>query len=226
LNLPQSELDRITGKVITNIHKCYDREQAQLASLAETAQTEGVIRDAAGNLVESLLQNIFDTINTEIPGANIESIVGGRDRLSKTIHYKGRDVEFNQIQVDRHIFSNKKRIAFIENKTYLDSCYYDRALADFRKIAQSLKQHGTDPADVKYIVFAGQNAAKDKTLFVYEADFWDDTKHLTSDPNGIESKIFFFLKNKRSSAKPLYKVKHELDDDVIKKFVSFIIEIL
>lgn len=70
-------------------------------------------------------------------------------------------------------------------KPYLDSCYYDRALADFRKIAQSLHQCGEDPCNVEYIVFAGQKAAKDETLFAYTIDFYEDTKHLTKNVEGL-----------------------------------------
>ena len=218
--------EKIIGTIITKVEECYEAEQNKLHKLSISAKTEGEIREAAGNLVENVLQCIFNTINECIPSAKIQSKVGSTDFLSKNIKYKGKEVEFNTIQVDRHVYSNGKRICFIENKTYLDSCYYDRALSDFRKIAQSLKQHGIDPSDCKYIVFAGQNAAKDETLFTYEADFWEDTRHLTKDLTGLETKIFFFLRGKRSSAKPLYKVKHELDERNLKEFISYLLNIL
>lgn len=152
--------------------------------------------------------------------------MGHTDYLTKTVNYKGRELHFDKIQVDRHVWAKNKRLCFIENKTYLEACYYDRALADFRKIAQALQQQGTDPSNCKYIVFAGQNAANQNTLFIYEADFWNDTKHLTSNPNGLETKTFFFLKGKRSSQKPLYKYKHELNKDVLSEFISYIIRLL
>ena len=80
---------------------------------------------AAGKLVENVLQNIINTINACVPNYKIVSKVGSTDYLSKSINYKGSLHSMNTIQVDRHVFSNGKRIAFIENKTYLDSCYYD-----------------------------------------------------------------------------------------------------
>lgn len=218
--------NEIINKIICNIEECYDKEQSSLHELSLNANTEGEIREAAGNLVEHILQCIFNSINYYFPEADIISKVGNTDYLSKTILYKGREVHFNTIQVDRHIWAKNKRLCFIENKTYLDSCYYDRALADFRKIAQSLQEHKQDPADYKYIVFAGQNALKDDTMFTYEADFWNDTKHLTDNPNGLETKTFFFLKGKRSSAKPLYKNKHELNKEDLKNFITYIINIL
>lgn len=216
--------------VLRNVYACYDYEQARLANIAKIEEakgkhkSEGVIRSAAGNLVEAILQNIFATISSQYPEFNIDSKVGSTDCLEKTIHYKGKTVDFGRIQVDRHIWINHKRLAFVENKTYLDSCYSDRALADFRKIAQSLAQAGVDPAEVEYIVFAGQDAASSETLFTYEADFWADTRHLTKKPSGIVPKVFFFLKGKRTSAKPLYRVKHEIDDVVIEEFVNLIVE--
>ena len=218
--------NQIANKVITNVKLCYDREQKNLHSIAVSSKTEGEIREAAGKLVENVLQNIFNTINAELPTAKIVSKVGSTDYLSKTIFYKGKKVVNDKIQVDRHVFSNGKRICFIENKTYLDSCYYDRALADFRKIAQSLAEHGKDPSECKYIVFAGQNAASERTLFTYEADFWNDTKHLTLKRDGLETETFFFLKGKRSSSLPLYKVKHELDINNIRAFTYYILDIL
>ena len=216
----------VVDKIIERVEKCYNMEQDFLHKLSMNAKTEGEIREAAGNLVENVLQCIFDAINEYYTNAEVKSKVGSTDFLSKKIKYKGKEVEFNTIQVDRHVWQGNKRICFIENKTYLDSCYYDRALSDFRKIAQSLKQHRIDPASCKYIVFAGQNAASDDTLFTYEADFWEDTRHLTSDENGLETKIFFFLKGKRASAKPLYKIKHEIDRENLREFVKYLLRIL
>lgn len=224
--MDSNEKNRVANKVIANVKLCYDREQNFLQNVARASKTEGEIREAAGNLVEHILQNIFDTINSEVPSARIVSKVGTTDFLSKTITYKGKKVINNSIQVDRHVWSNGKRICFIENKTYLDSCYYDRALADFRKIAQSLAEHGKDPSECKYIVFAGQNAASEEKMFTYEADFWNDTKHLTLKRDGLETKTFFFLQGKRSSALPLYRVKHPLDIEHIRSFTFYILEML
>lgn len=226
MKLSQNDLYTVIRTVLANVARCYDREQASLVQLGSTAQTEGQIRAAAGELIESVLQNIFSSINSVIPQARIVSKVGSTDYLSKEIVYRGQTFSFDTIQVDRHVWSNGHRIAFVENKTYLDSCYYDRALADFRKIAQSLAQHGTDPASASYIVFAGQNAADNHTLKTYTADFWNDTKHLTAAPDGLNPYTFFFLKGKRSSARPLYKIKPELDESTIEQFVRLIISII
>lgn len=226
MNLPPNVLYTVIQTVLTNVAACYDREQAAVVQLGRTAQTEGQIRAATGKLIETVLQNIFSSINTVIPQAGIVSKVGSTDYLSKEIFYRGQHFSFDTIQVDRHVWSNGRRIAFVENKTYLDSCYYDRALADFRKIAESLEQHGTDPASVSYIVFAGQIAADTHTLETYTADFWNHTKYLTTNPAGLNPYTCFFLQGRRSSSRPLYRIRHELDVNAIERFVRLIISIL
>lgn len=218
--------DGIIKKIILNCHDYYNKEHPKLVRLANRSKTEGEIRNAAGVFVEGFLQNIFDNINKYIPTAHILSKVGSTDFLTLTIDYKGKKITNDKIQVDRHVFSKGKRIAFIENKTYLDSCYYDRALADFKKIVYSMKQSGNAPEDFKYIVFAGQNAASNDKLFFYEAEFYHSIKHLTKDELGVDTKIFFFQKGKRNSSHPLYKEKHELDDVVLTNFIKYIISIL
>jgi len=120
----------IIKNIIKDCHDFYDIEQPRLAKLAQRATTEGQIRAAAGNFVEKFLQNIFDCINRDFPKVRIESKIGTSDYLSLSIEYKGKIITNNEIQVDRRVYSNGKLFAFIENKTYLDSCYYDRALAD------------------------------------------------------------------------------------------------
>lgn len=215
----------IINTVIANLKICYDREQKKLEDIGKKHKTEGEIRYAAGELVEHILQNIFDSLNLYFED-KIISKVGSSDFLSKFVIYKGKKYEFNTIQVDRHIWFKGKRIAFIENKTYLDSCYYDRALADFRKIAQSLHQNGDDPGNVEYIVFAGQKAAKDETLLTYTIDFYEDTKHLTENRDGLSTNVFYFLEGIRNSSKPLYKIKHPLNYSEIKRFLSLILSII
>lgn len=203
--------------VFESVSKKYDEEQKKLSEIGSIHRTEGAIRYAAGELVEKVLQSIFDAMNQFLPLA-IVSKVGGTDFLSKTIQYKGKTYTNNRIQVDRHVWYGDKRIAFIENKTYLDSCYFDRALADFKKITQALKQKNFEPNSCAYIVFSGQNAGRENTFLNYEAEFWDET--------GIVPQRYFFLKGKRDPKKPLYKIKHELDFDAIKSFVDAILVLL
>lgn len=211
--------------ILIKIHNWYDENHKHLIEYAKNATNGGQIRNASGNFIENFLQNIFNILN-EYFHINIVSKVGNTDLLSKKIHYKGQTLNLDHIQVDRHILNGDKRIAFIENKTYLDSCYWDRALADFRKIVQALNQTGIDPANVEYIVFAGQDSLDTKTKLVYEGDFCNDTKHLTSNPKGIEPKVFYFLKQKRNSQKPMYQIKYDIDDSSVVEFIKLILSLV
>lgn len=218
--------EKIISQVIYDFHKCYDIEQEKLRQIGIRHRTEGEIRAAAGMLVERLLQTVFDTINAFLGDDKIVSKVGSSDYLKKIIKYKGEIYTNNFIQVDRHVWYKGKRIAFIENKTYLDTCYYDRALADFKKIVQALLQMRQDPKGCQFIVFAGQKAGRDNTFLTYEAEFWHETKEMLHSDEGVEPKTFFFLKGIRNSSKPLYRVKHELDEGAIRSFTELIISIL
>lgn len=211
--------------LIDRVHEWYDREHPALVRFAERAENGGQIRAASGKFIESFLQNIFDEINGRF-GLSIESKVGSTDFLSKQIPYNGHVYELNHIQVDRHISNNNTRIAFIENKTYLDSCYWDRALADFRKIVSALKQNGQNPADMEYIVFSGQDSLDSDTRLAYEGEFFNDTMHFTPGGQGIKPHIFCFLKQKRNSSRPMYKIKYEIDDAVLEDFIKLILSLV
>lgn len=199
------------------VSSTYDEEHKKLSDIGFVHRTEGLIRHAAGELVENILQSIFDSMNTFLP-SKIVSKVGSSDYLSKKIKYNDRIYTNNHIQVDRHVWYQGRRIAFIENKTYLDTCYFDRALADFKKIIQALKQEGSDPQKCAFIVFAGQIAGSKNTFMNYEAEFWDET--------GIVPKRFFFLENTRNASRPLYKIKYALNYEAIKAFVDSILLLL
>lgn len=213
----------IKDNILECVRQTYDKEQSNLVEIGLHHTTEGEIRYAAGELVERILQSIFNELNKYLPD-KIISNVGKRDGLNKEIFYKGQKHIIKGLQVDRHVWYKGQRLAFIENKTYLDACYYDRALADFRKIIHALVQNNINPQDCLFIVFAGQKAASDNTLLAYEGDFWNDTKAIMNAEFGIEPISIFFLQNTRSSAKPLYKIKHPLNEINILKFIDIILD--
>lgn len=216
--------EQIKQKVIDDVINNYNIEQSNLVNVGIHHTTEGEIRYAAGELVEKILQSIFNSINSFLPNDKIISKVGSSDYLKKEIDYKGVRYLNDKIQVDRHVWYKNRRVAFIENKTYLDTCYYDRALADFKKICQALLQDNKNPLDCLFIVFAGQKAGKDNTFLTYEAEFWHETKSIMHSQYGIEPKTIYFLKGIRNSSRPLYRIKHLLDFDNIKEFVDIILD--
>lgn len=219
--------DENVKNILSKIHEWYEKNHPELVRQAASAKNGGQIRAISGRFVESFLQNIFDMINTEFKlNEKIESKVGDTDCLTKKTDYNGTTYTLRHIQVDRHVSIGSKRIAFIENKTYLDSCYWDRALADFRKIVSALKQSGQKPEDVAYIVFAGQDSQDKETKLAYEGDFFNDAKAFTADGSGIKPHIFHFLEGKRKSNKPMYKIKYEIQDDVLKDFIKLILGLI
>lgn len=215
---------KIKNDVRDSVENCYNTEQYHLVQIGLNHKTEGEIRYAAGELVESVLKSIFEAINKNLGNEKIVSKVGSSDYLKKEIEYKGIKYTNNNIQVDRHVWYKGKRIAFIENKTYLDTCYYDRALADFKKICQALEQKNENPYDCLFIVFAGQKAGKDNTFLTYEAEFWYETKGIMGSAVGIEPKTIYFLSGTRNSSRPLYKIKHPLNMNHIYEFVDLILD--
>ena len=79
----------VIEKVLEEVEKSYDFEQENLRQIGLQHRTEGEIRHAAGQLVENILQTIFNTINTFLDENKIVSKVGSSDYLTKRIEYKG-----------------------------------------------------------------------------------------------------------------------------------------
>ncbi|MCL2846989.1 MAG: hypothetical protein FWE38_04845 [Firmicutes bacterium] len=218
------EKSKVIESIVTAVQSKYDACHETLREIANKAKTGGEKRQATGDFVEQILQTIIDTIAKSIPEANLVSKRGSQDSLSMTLNYKGGKIVLNKIQVDRHLWARNKRIAFVENKTYLDACYLDRALADFKKIAMALEQEGTNPNSVKYIVFAGQDAVSESKVLAYEALFNEETKGLTIE--GLKPHIFYFLQEKRRSSKELSVTKFLIDVGSVERFSEFIINLL
>lgn len=228
MQLPSEQTEQIISRVQEAVSQHYDQTHPHLLETAAKAKNGGQIREASRLFVEDLLQCIFDTLNQALPEANINSLIGSQDFLSRQVTdpISGKSFTFSTIQVDRHIWAKGKRIAFIENKTYLDSCYYDRALADFRKIAQALAQSGIDPASCLFIIFAGQNSLKQPTLQAYTADFINEISLLVKPPASthIIPHVVFFLQEKRKSTVPLYRRKIPLNLEAIAQFTRLLLE--
>lgn len=201
------------------IQNVYDKAWKEYTHELHT-KNEGELRAGSCEIVETILQTVVDVVNTQLDN-KIQSRVGDTDTLTRTIKYKDKTYTINNIQVDRHLVIGTSRIAFAENKTYLDSCYLDRANCDFKKIIQALVQEGINPESIEYFIFAGQNAINENTCLTYMAEFCNDVSHFGK----IEPKIFYFLKGKRQSSKPWYKIKHELDFDVIFEVYNLLLTI-
>lgn len=215
-------MDKNIEKIINDVKKTWNVNQNHLIQTYKSNKGGGKARQLAGELTESILETIINGINNYL-GIKLNSVVGNKDYLNATINHGDNKTTCDNIQVDRHLFLNKKRIGFVENKTYLDACYYDRALADFKKIIFSLKQKKDKNIDnLKFILFSGQNAIdNDKQEFLEV--FFQYEMYLLGFKK-IETRIFYYLnEKKRKSSTPVYKNKFTIDEKVIKEFIYYLI---
>lgn len=206
---------------INSSEKKYLEEQAKLQEIYNT-KGQGKARDAAGKLTESILAEIFDAINLIISKKDLtlRSIVGSKDYLTCIINWNNKEGKSENLQVDRHVYLNDKRIAFIENKTYLDACYYDRALSDFEKIIFTLKDD-KDLGNIKFLVLSGQDAMSDKKRNFLESFF-----ELKLQKLGLpipKYDVFYFLDGKRTSNKPIYNHCFDFNKAEIRRLILFLI---
>lgn len=192
----------------------FNKHQSKLQKIYDE-KGEGAVRNATGKLYEGMVDEIIS-----IRQNGFVSKVGADDFISTKYEHPtiGIIAEQNNLQVDRHIWKNNERYAFVEAKTYLDKPYLERAVSDFLEIKRSLDMSGAETRHIKFIVFAGQNALSDDSLNVQRAKFW--TESAINPEDRIDMSIFFIAKNKRVSNKPLYANKFDLDYDEITRFVN------
>lgn len=181
---------------------------------------EGAARHAAGMLTEYVFEELIDSLNN-ILNLSFVSKVGNKDYLTLKIEIENMKSEISNLQVDRHIFLNNKRFAFVENKTYLDACYYDRALSDFEKIILSLKNDNS-LKEIKFIVFSGQDAIDENKrkfldcLFEYKLS-------MMNLPKPKYDVFYYLVEKKRSSENPIYKCNFNIDRNEIKRLILFML---
>ncbi len=208
--------------IINDVKIVWIERQNNLIKIYKINKSGGEARKLSGQLTEVVLETIINGINKEFD-IKINSLIGSKDYLEVTLIYGERKIICKNIQVDRHLFHNNKRLGFIENKTYLDACYYDRALADFKKIIFALKQkNNNNIEDLKFIVFSGQNAISDDKQEFLELFFQYEMYKMGV--KIIETKIFYYLnEKKRNSSTPIYIDKFSIDENTIKEFILYLI---
>lgn len=192
----------------------FDNKQAKLQTIYDE-RGEGAVRNATGKLYEELIDEFI-----RIKQNGFMSKTGTNDYISTKYEHPTMGViaEQNNLQVDRHIWKNGLRYAFIEAKTYLDKPYLERAVSDFLEIKRALEMQGESTKELKFLVFAGQNALSDNSLKVQKARFWTES---SPDPSArTDMHVFFITKGKRKSSKPLYSNKFDLNYDEITRFIK------
>ena len=113
--------------------------------------TGGPLRQVMGELVENMIDLIWQEMQKKYPNVNSKITVGKKTPIKIT--NKGGSIEES---VDRHGFINGKMVIGIECKTYLDKCYLQRADSDF-----ALMKEG---ADFEAIIVSLENAVSDNAF--------------------------------------------------------------
>ena len=189
-------------KIVVEYNRLLD-----IYSNARESISEGKSRDEAGKLFEGVVDYMITNLDN-----GYRSIIGRNDFLTINAGNTLRD----NLQVDRHIVkndNNQTRVAFVECKTYLDSPYLLRAVFNMWEITKALEQIGESTENVKFIVFAGQNAVSQQSTYYFQYIF----KEMT----GSNLDIFFINSVKsRSSSRPLYEFKYQLDLLELQRFLD------
>lgn len=134
----------------------------------------GEQRSARGALVENLVKKAWES--------------NGQNYVAKcqdkhTIPVGGEEL---QVGCDVDLYKDGTLVGIVECKAYLDKCYLERAITDFRYLEKLTK--------VPKFIVSLQDAIAPKTLKILKAVHED-----------VLAEVFFLVPSKRNSAKPLYK---------------------
>ena len=178
---------------------------AQGHDLFQQSGTGGKRRALAGDLFEKL----------------VADLVACTDRsLDDRRFINSRQIEgifLPKLQVDRHITYNGAIESVCECKTYLDFCYYKRAISDFKEVLLS-----PDTTDgIKLAVFTGQRSLDDNSL-----EFANALSRLET---GVTPELFVVNTTKQRSSKkqlcdPQYSSDFDLDISELQRFINWVSE--
>lgn len=116
------------------------------------------MRQNRGDAVENYVKNIINIIGKKT-NKKLIAMKGSESKIKISSIIDNIEIK-KEHQVDIHIFLDDKIISVIECKSYLDSCYYTRALYDlniFKKFGYNLK---------KYIFTLEESINKDILIFL------------------------------------------------------------
>ena len=173
--------------------------------LFERPNTGGKRRALAGSLFENL----------------VNDLVACTDRsLHKKRFINSRELEgilLPKLQVDKHISYNDQIESVCECKTYLDFCYYKRAISDFKEVLLS----PDTPDSLKLAVFTGQRSLDDNSL-----EFANALSRLET---GVTPELFVVnVVKQRDSSKqlcdPQFASDFDLDISELQRFIDWVSE--
>lgn len=172
---------------MTDIVSLYESEVDKLA-IVHSELGGGQARNESGLVYENLIKRTCDALG----------LVPKKNDYKKTEEVDGSCL--SNLQVDWHIYNKGVMTHAVESKTYLDACYLKRAIMDFIELDNSPDV----PNNVKYAIFAGQNACGREAFAYYQAFF-------TKITGKVVSIIFVNPQRKRSSSRAIYNPQYRSD---------------
>lgn len=173
--------------------------------LFATPNTGGKRRSLAGNLFEQLVNDLVDCTDRSLH----------KKRFINSRQLEG--VYLPKLQVDKHISYNDQIESVCECKTYLDFCYYKRAISDFKEVLLS----PDTPSILKLAVFTGQRSLDNNSLEFANA--------LSRMETGVTPQLFVVntVKQRDSNKQicdPQFATDFSLDRAELQRFIDWIQE--
>jgi hypothetical protein len=160
----------------------------------------GRIRLLNGQFVERMIDIIVDHLG---PNSQVEC------KKQDPVQIRTPRGNVKHHSVDRHIYVGSRLVHVVECKTYLDSCYLERAYNDMKLFKKYI-----GPEVVTTVVALEDNCAESARAFY--ADHFD---------HSIDN-VFILMKGKRVSNRPIWQrpFSKDLDPDLLEHFVSEIVK--
>jgi hypothetical protein len=191
--------------IVLKLIAYYDEQCTEQHAVAEQNNAGGRLRSKRGQMVESISKMVWN-LTAEMLNINIQ-IQQGKDDMVEIVSPNGY---IKKHQTDTHVKFNNKLICVTECKSYVDSCYYERACSD----CKLFKIY--DP-NIQCIVLAIEDSLSENTM-----NFYDDVFNKPVD------KVFFLADGKRSSSKAIYKKEYSkrLNHESVKNYVMYVFNLL
>lgn len=170
-------------ETIKNIDYFYTSAIVKIQKIVGGNNVGGQIRQAMGDLGENLAKVAWMEVAKLYADISkpIEPKKGESD-IKKCVNKSGSTYNAH---VDKHCYINGKFVLAIEAKSYLDSCYYTRASADFRLLKEYYNPK------LICVVLSIEDATKESSRKFIEDEGWIDATFILAD-------------GKRTSAKPIW----------------------
>jgi len=166
--------------------------------LALENSSGGEIRKARGSLVEELVKSIWEGL-----GEGHKAVL----QQKHEIYFDSIDKSM-KVGCDVDCYKDEKLACIVECKAYLEKCYLERAVSDFRYLNETTK--------VPKIVVALEESIDPNT--------YEIIKHLHSD---VFDGMYILCSGKRNASKPMYKSQYlkPIERELFNNLINFFKEI-